>query len=219
MIPATLPSRLARMLGTIEPVLLVAAAPPLAWELAFRLGAPQRAMVLVEGEGGERIALAAEAAGREVVRLCVPEGRVVDPAHLERFLPSPPVDAVAMVCGAPASLPALARVVRAQPDVLLLVRDLAGIGGEPIRFDEWGLDLAVADAACLVGRPGSLSLVALSARFLARARRLPARGLALDLVARHADARAGRLTDSLPPDLLGELETAVERWEVGRARA
>jgi len=114
----------------------------------------------------------------------------VEPAQLERFLAAPEVDTVVLThvegqLGVQAPLAELARVVRARPDLHLLVDATHSLGALPLETDVWGLDLVLAASDGPLALPGGLSFAALSPRMLGRARGLGARGRQLDLVAQH----------------------------------
>src|SRR5690606_28930658 len=125
--------RLRGVFRTTEPVLTVPVPGPLLMEIALRTLVEHRALVLVAGPAGETLARATEALGKEVLRLMVRPGEVVEPAHLARFLAGPPVDSVVLAhadlgAGTLAPLAELARVVRARRELLLLVEASGSLG-------------------------------------------------------------------------------------------
>jgi aspartate aminotransferase-like enzyme len=217
------PERLARALralgplvGSAGPVLLFPGDAALLREIALRCGVAHRALALVTGAGGEAMARAAEALGKEVIRLAVPPGQAVEPEHLARFLQSPRVDAVLAVhaepeTGALLPLESLAAVVRGRKDVLLLVDATESLANEPLEADRWGLDFVVAPADRGLGGPRGLAVATASARFLAEARECPARGLALDPVRLFEADSAGSLAASLDDGPLGALDAVLDR--------
>ncbi len=215
---------LGRLFGTSGPVLLFPGEATVLGEMAIRSGVAHRALALVAGAGGEALARSAEALGKEVLRLVVPPGHAVEPEYLARFIESPPVDAVLTVHAEPETgvllpLESVARVVRAEKDVLLLVDASDSVANEPLEADRWGLDFAVAPGSRGLGGPPGVAVAVASARFLARAREWPGRGVALDPVLLCEPAGTPTLPDPLPRALLAALDLALgqldnEPWPV-----
>jgi len=205
---------LRHLFRTVRPVLPMPASVDAVIESAVRSGVDTRLLALVGGESGERIARIAEACGKDVVRAVVPPGRAIEPDHLERFLGGPEIDAVSVAhvegsTGAIAPLEALARVVRARDDVLLLVDATLSLTADPLEFDLWQLDFACSGSEEALGLSAGPALATTSKRLLARAASHGNRGWALDLVRFDADVRARRLD---PAGLrLPELEEALGR--------
>ncbi len=214
LLPARVQVDLGRLLGTAAPVLLFPGEAALLREIATRSGVAHRALALVTGAGGEALARAAEALGKEVIRLAVPPGHAVEPEHLAHFIQSPPVDAVLAVqvepeTGALLPLDALGAVVRSCTGVLLLVDASDSLAREPLEADRWGLDFVVAPVGGALGIPPGLAVASASPRLLARARERPARGLALDPVLLFEAARSARLPAPLADGLLAALDAAL----------
>ena len=212
---------LRRLFRTERPVLIGSCSSTGFMEAAVRGGVERRVLVVVGGYFGERFAGVAEACGREVVRAHVPPGATLEPAHLERFLEGPDVDAVALVhsetsTGALAPLEALARVVRTRPNVLLLVDAVTSVGGSPVETDAWDLDFVFTGTQKALALPPGLALGAASERFFERARGAPDRGWYLDPV-KHLEAAERRLPTQSPAlPLLYALEAQLRRIDEER---
>lgn len=207
---------LQRLFRTREPVLIGTCSSTGFMEAAFRSAVERRVLVIVGGYFGERLAAVAEGCGKEVIRVVVPEGRTVEPDHLARFLDGPPVDAVALVhaetsTGALAPLEELARVVRAQRDLLLLVDAVSSIGGSPVETDAWGIDFVFAGTQKALALPPGLALGVASARLMERARRLAGRGWYTDLLKYHEATVTRRPTQTPAISLLYALEHQLRR--------
>ncbi len=188
--PVALAPLLRALFRTAEPVLALPTPIAVTREIALRAGIEHRALVLITGPASEALAWSAESLGKEILRLVVPPGRAVEPAQLQRFLAAPEVDSVVLVhaegtLGVQSPLPELARVVRAFPELHLLVDASHSLGAAPLETDAWGLDLVLAGSEGALALPPGLSFVASSPRLLARARSLGGRGHQLDLVAQH----------------------------------
>ena len=193
------------LMGTARPVMVMLGAADRFMELAVRSLVRRRLLVLVDGPQGELMAGIAEACGREVARTGVAPGLTMQPEWLERFLRGPECDAVALVHSegdgnAPALLPELAAVARRRG--VFVIADLThSLGRLPVETDAWGLDLVFAAGAGALEGPEWVSVGAASARAVERARLMPARGMALDLVAHHEAAEEEMTLDPLPQPL------------------
>ncbi len=208
--------RLRGVFRTAEPVLIVPVPGPWLMELALRALVEHRALVLVAGPAGEALARATEALGKEVLRLMVRPGEVVEPAHLARFLAGPPVDSVVLAhadlaAGTLAPLAELARVVRAHRELLLLVEASGSLGTTAVETDGWGLDCVVAQGDHGLALTPGLSFATVSRRALARARAEPDRGEQLDLVRQQEAASRGQASGPVPAALAGELDERLRQ--------
>ena len=160
--------------GTRQPVFIATASGTGLIEAAVRSGVKERVLVAVGGYFGEYFARVAESCGKQALRVEVHPGSAITPEQLEQFLEGPAVDAVAIVhsessTGALADIPALARVVRARPDLLLLVDGVTSVGAMPIEMDRWGVDYYCTGSQKAMALPPGLAFGAASERFLARA--------------------------------------------------
>ncbi|HEV8600641.1 MAG TPA: aminotransferase class V-fold PLP-dependent enzyme [Gemmatimonadales bacterium] len=160
--------------GTRQPVFVATCSGTGLLEAAIRSGVRERVLVAVGGYFGEYFARVAESCGKQALRVEVHPGTAITPEQLEQFLEGPSVDAVAVVhsessTGALADIPALARVVRARQDLLLLVDGVSSVGAMPIEMDRWGVDYYCTGSQKALALPPGLALGAASERFLARA--------------------------------------------------
>jgi aspartate aminotransferase-like enzyme len=192
--------------------------PPSAWfDAVLRTGVRKRALVLVTGPVGERFARAAEACGKEAVRLHVPPGRALEPDVARQFLDGPPFDAVLIPHVEPGSgllepLADLARVWRSESCVV--IADVThSIGAVLLDIDRAGIDFAVGASHLALGLPPGLSFATASDRLLARVRETGARGWALDLLRHAAASERGRPLHLPAAGLLGALRRQLGRIE------
>jgi aspartate aminotransferase-like enzyme len=160
--------------GTREPVFIATSSGTGLLEAAIRNGVRDRVLVAVGGYFGEYLARIAESCGRQVHRVHVHPGSAMTAEQLEQFLEGPAVDAVAVVhsessTGALADIAALARVVRARKDILLLVDGVTSVGAVPIEMDRWGADYYCTGSQKALALPPGLAFGAASPRFLERA--------------------------------------------------
>lgn len=147
-------------------------------EMAIRNGVRERVLVLVTGFFGEYFAKIAERCDKDVTRIEVPFGQTVEAEQLEALLDGPPIDAVAMVhsessSGAFAPLEAIAKVVRAKSDVMLIVDGISSAAGVPIDMDRLGIDFMITGSQKALSLPPGLAFGAVSPRLEERAKSIP----------------------------------------------
>lgn len=169
---------------------------------------PRRVLVTTCGAFSERWLSIAQTLGLEVDRLATAWGTAVDPDaladHLRRRRGH--YDAVTLThnetsTGVTNDVAALARVVREEsPDTLVLVDAVSSLAGIDVRFDEWGLDVCLASVQKGIALPPGITVFAVSAQALARAKKLPYRGTYLDFLKFKSSADDGSVptTPSVP---------------------
>ena len=126
-------------------------------------------IVCANGRFGEMWAAIAESFGLMVHRICTDWAAGADPSAIENSLGAHPRSRALLVVhsetstGVLSDITAIARAVR--PGGLLVMVDcVSSLGGAPVCFDAWDVDVAIAASQkCLMSSPG-LSFVALSAR-------------------------------------------------------
>jgi aspartate aminotransferase-like enzyme len=215
---ARIQPRLQRIFRTSRPVLIATSSATGLLEGAIRAGVEHRVLVAVGGFFGERLARIAEACGKEVVRVMVPEGRTIEADHLARFLEGPDVDAVALVhsetsTGALAPLEELAAEVRRHRDIVLLVDAVSSVGGIPVETDAWDLDFVGIGSQKALALPPGLAIGVASPRLMERAREQGARGWYFDLGLLEDAAREHRPTQTPAIPLLFALDEQLARIE------
>ncbi len=186
----TIHGRLQPLFGTTRPVYVVTGSATASMEMAVRSGSVERVLAVVCGEFGERFARIAECTGRTVTRVITEPGETVSPEQVRLALEHDDYDTVTVVhsetsTGALSDVPGIARVVREASNAMLLVDAVTSVGAMPVEMDAWGADLVLTGSQKALALPPGLSFVAASERLLDRARTLPDRGLALDLVQHH----------------------------------
>jgi aspartate aminotransferase-like enzyme len=168
----------------------------------------RRVLVTTCGAFSERWFDIAQSIGYEVDRLDAGWGNAVDPDALADHLSSRRAhyDAVTIThnetsTGVTNDLEALSRVVHdCAPDSLVLVDAVSSLAGIPLRFDAWGIDVALASVQKGLALPPGITVVATSPRAIERAAKHPYRGLYFDLVNYKAKADDDSVpsTPSLP---------------------
>jgi aspartate aminotransferase-like enzyme len=168
-----------RFLKTDDEVLLLCCSGTGAMEAALvNLLSPGDAMLaLVAGSFGERWAALGSEHGFDARRLEAPWGEAVSPEALERALREQPEIRAVFVqfsessTGVRHDIQALARVVRARPDTLLVVDAISGAGAMTLDSAAWGLDAVIVGSQKALALPPGLCFVALSERAWARVER------------------------------------------------
>jgi aspartate aminotransferase-like enzyme len=127
--------------------------------LANVLAPGERALVVSNGQWGERFAAIGTAIGARVETIDVPWGEDVDPDIVEARLETGDYRALVHVhnessTGVVGNLAATGRLVRNR-DTLLISDTVSGLAGVDMQQDGWGVDIAVsASQKCLMGPPG-----------------------------------------------------------------
>jgi alanine-glyoxylate transaminase/serine-glyoxylate transaminase/serine-pyruvate transaminase len=142
-----------------------------------------RALVIVTGYFGDRLAQMCERYGATVVRLDVEWGRACDPEALRRLLKSSPADVVAMVhaetsTGVLNPVEALAPIAR-EHGALVIVDAVTSLGGHPLEMERWGIDVCYSCTQKCLGAPSGLAPIVFAPRALER--RVKCRSFYFDL--------------------------------------
>ncbi len=157
-------------------------------EAAIRNGVARKVLCCVNGSFSQRWYETAVANGKDTVRLDVEWGKAVKLEWIDDVLKEGGFDALTVVhnetsTGVASPIKDLAALLKDRyPDVLIMVDAVSSLGGDPIDFDGWELDvLFTSSQKCLAAPPG-LSFAAVSDRALEKAKSVPARGLYFDFV-------------------------------------
>ncbi|HJO74108.1 MAG TPA: alanine--glyoxylate aminotransferase family protein [Rhodospirillales bacterium] len=134
--------------------------------LANILGEGDKALVVSNGQFGERFMLIAESLGLQAEAIEAPWGETVSPEAVARRLKENDYQAVVAVhnessTGAVADLEALGAVVAATPAVLV-VDSVSGLGGIEMHQDDWGIDVVASASQKALMCPPGLGLVSVS---------------------------------------------------------
>jgi len=142
-----------------------------------------RALVVVSGYFGDRLANMCQRYGANVTRLDVEWGRACDAAALRRALDATPADVVAMVhaetsTGVLNPIDQLAPIVR-ERDALAIVDAVTSFGGHRLDVGAWGIDACYSCTQKCLGAPSGLAPVVFGPRALER--RVTCRSFYFDL--------------------------------------
>lgn len=142
-----------------------------------------RAVVIVTGYFGDRLAQIFERYGATVRRIDVEWGRAVDPQRLRDELRREGADVVGMVhaetsTGVRNPIQELAAIVR-EHGAISIVDTVTSLGGHEVDLAGWGVDVAYSCAQKCIGAPSGIAPIAVSGP--ARQRLVKCRSFYLDL--------------------------------------
>lgn len=189
---ATLQSGLREVFGTAEPVIVSTSSATGMMEAAVRCAPPGAVLALVNGAFSKRFGEIAAACGRDAQLLEVPFGQVVALDQLEAALKSRTFSTVLVVhsetsTGARSDIRAVTDLAR-RHGALCLVDSVSGVGGIPLKFDEWDLDFVLTGSQKALALPPGLAFAVASKRYMQHAASNPVRGRYLDIAELHAFA-------------------------------
>lgn len=132
----------------------------------------RRALAIVSGYFGDRLAEMLTRYGADVERLEVPWGRAVDPARVADALAARPVDLVAVVhaetsTGVENPVAEVSRLAH-ESGALVIVDAVTSLGAVPVDVAGWELDVCYSCSQKGLGAPSGLSPLTFSRRALER---------------------------------------------------
>lgn len=190
---ATLQEGLREVFGTAGSVIVSTSSATGMMEAAVRCAPPGAVLALVNGAFSKRFGEIAEACGREAQVLEAPFGEVVPLAQVEAALGERAFAAVLVVhsetsTGAKSDIRAVTDLARRHA-ALCLVDSVSGVGGIPLKFDEWDLDFVLTGSQKALALPPGLAFAVPSDRYLKHAATNPVRGRYLDIAELHRFAQ------------------------------
>jgi aspartate aminotransferase-like enzyme len=134
----------------------------------------QKALVIAAGKFGERWQELCRAYGVETIAFTVPWGEAPDLESLKKMLQAH-ADIAAVFCthsetstGVVSEVKAIAELVQAHSDALVIVDGITSVGVLPFYMDKWNIDVCVTGSQKGVMAPPGMAYVALSERALKR---------------------------------------------------
>ncbi len=215
---------LQRIFRTERPVYISSSSASGLMEASIRNCGGQRVLALVNGAFSDRFFRIAQANGCEADALEVPMGQVHTVELVEQALRRKSYDAVTVVhsetsTGALNDIQALARVVHASGDTLLLVDSVTGIAGAPVETDAWELDFVLTGSQKALALPPGLAFGVANARALERARHATNRGIYFDLIEFESYIRKHQTPNTPAVSLFYALAVQVGRIEAETVEA
>ncbi len=157
-------------------------------EASIRNCVARKVLCCINGAFSERWYEVAVANGKDVARLDVDWGQAVKPDRINAALKNGGVDAITLVhnetsTGVANPVNDIAALLHDRyPEVTIMVDAVSSLGGAPIDFDGWGLDVLFTSAQKCLAVPPGLSFAAVSDRALEKATGNANRGLYFDFV-------------------------------------
>lgn len=201
-------------------------------EAAVRCAPSGEVLSLVNGAFSQRFAEISRSCGHATDIVEAPWGSTVDVDEVERRLAAKRYAAVTVVhsetsTGALTDVRAVAEIAH-RHGALCLVDSVSGVGGTPLRADEWELDFVLTGSQKALALPPGLAFGVASAAYMADAANVPARGKYFDVVefARYAERDETPNTPSISLLFALEVQLAAiaaegieRRWERHAAMA
>jgi len=183
---ADIQPKLQQVLQTSNPVYLFTSSSTGAMECAVTNLVEKRCLNLVNGAFSKRWHEITAGNGVPCDVFEQPWDVAIKPEMVEEQLATGKYDAVTLVfnetsTGMMNPLEEISEVVKAHPDVFLLVDAVSGMAGAEIQTDAWGIDFVLAGVQKAFALPAGLAVAATSARALERAGRVPPRSYYFNL--------------------------------------
>src|SRR5579884_2617628 len=218
--------RLQRFLGTKNEVMLLAASGSGAMEAAVVNGlSPQdRVLVLTAGKFGERWEQLAKAYGCAVESVKLPYGESFGPQHVQGKVSAHTaavlVQATESSTGVRHDIEGIARAARqANPEVLILVDGITGIGTSPLEIDAWDLDFVIGGSQKAVMIQPGLAYLSVSERAWRAMEKSRAPRFYFDLRPERKSEAQGETAFTPATGLVAALHAALEYIEANGGRA
>ncbi|MCS7174365.1 pyridoxal-phosphate-dependent aminotransferase family protein [Pseudothermotoga sp.] len=127
----------------------------------------EKAIVVVAGKFGERWKEICESYGIEVIEIALEWGDAVTPEQIEKAMKEHPDAKVILTThsetstGTVIDLQAIAKLTK-NTDRVLVTDEISGLLAEPLKMDEWGVDVVVAGSQKGIMMPPGLAFITLS---------------------------------------------------------
>ncbi len=187
---ARLQPKLQKLFYTTAPVYLMTCSAWGAMEAAVRNCVARKLLCLCNGAFSDKWAEVARDCGKEVETLSWEWGRPIEPERVEKKLREGGFDAVTLVSnetcvGLFNPLQEIMAVLQKFPEVVSIVDTVSIFGARPIPQDAWGIDVMITGTQKALALPPGMALVGVSAKALARSRKVSGKGFYFDFVAYH----------------------------------
>jgi aspartate aminotransferase-like enzyme len=183
-------SMLKKMLFTDQSVFLVTSSGSGGWEASMRSLVKDDETVLccMCGAFSDKYSSVAKACGKKVEELKVDWGHAVTADMIDKKLASGKYAAVTFAynetsTGVTNPVVEISKMLKEKhPDVLVFVDCVSAMAGLPLKFDEWGWDMAFASVQKAFAIPPGLAIFAVSQRAMKKAETVPNKGYYFDLI-------------------------------------
>ena len=206
---------LRELFGTAGSVIVSTSSATGMMEAAVRCAPEGAVLALVNGAFSKRFGDIAGACGRDAQILDAPFGHVVPLERVEAALAARAFSAVLVVhsetsTGAKSDIRAVTGLAR-RHGALCLVDSVSGVGGIPLKFDEWDLDFVLTGSQKALALPPGLAFAVASERYLRHAADNPVRGRYLDISELQEFARRNQTPATPALSLMYALDAQLER--------
>jgi len=199
---------LRKILFTEQNVFLSTSSASGIWEAAIRncVGPDDTVLCTMCGAFSEKWASVAKSCGKNVDELKVDWGKPTLPEMIDEKLASGKYAAITLVhnetsTGLTNPVAQISEMLKQKyPDVLVFVDSVSGMVGLPLKFDEYGWDVAFASVQKAFAIPPGLAVAAVSNRALEKSKSVPDRGYYFDFqaIAKSAEKNQTLTTPAIP---------------------
>ncbi len=184
---ASLQPGLQEIIGTTRPVFLSTSSAWGVMEASLKNLCAKKVLALCCGAFSDKWFDVAKKLGLEADKVQVEWGKAIDPEAVRAKLEEGGFDVVTLIhnetsTGVMNDLPAIAKVVKSFPGVLLVVDTVSSLSAVPVNMDDLGLDVVLAGVQKALALPPGLAVFACSEAALARAKEMPNRGYYFDFI-------------------------------------
>ncbi len=199
---------LRKILFTEQNVFLSTSSASGIWEAAIRncVGPDETVLCTMCGAFSDKWSSVAKSCGKNVDELKVEWGKPTLPEMIDEKLASGKYAAITLVhnetsTGLTNPVVEISEMLKEKyPDVLVFVDSVSGMVGLPLKFDEYGWDVALASVQKAFAIPPGLAVAAVSHRALEKSKSVPDRGYYFDFqaMAKSAEKNQTLATPAIP---------------------
>lgn len=178
---------LQQLAGTARPIYFSTSSAWGVMEASLKNLCGKKVLTLCCGAFSDKWYSVAKSLGLEADKVQVEWGQAIDPEKVREKLAEGGFDLVTLIhnetsTGVMNDLPAIAKVVKSFPDVLLVVDSVSSFSAVPLAMDECGVDVLLTGVQKALALPPGLSIFACSEAALERAKQIPNRGYYFDFM-------------------------------------
>ncbi len=186
------------------------------WEMAARSCIRKKVLCCGCGAFSDRWADCCASNGKEVETLNVEWGQPNLPESIDAALKKGGFDAMTYVhnetsTGLRNPIEQVAEVMKKYPDVMFLVDAVSSMAGMPLKYEEWGIDMALASCQKAFALPPGIAFAVVSGKALDRAKDIPNRGYYFDLVSFKKSAEKGQTVTTPSISHMYALDAQLDR--------
>ncbi len=211
--------RLNALFGTEQRVYMAASSGAGMWEAATRNTVREGKYILQLNNGafGKRWTGVSNDCGKLVDTFEIEWGKPLTPEAIAPALEKRAYDAVALVHNETSTgvLNPMSEVIplirEKQPEAMILVDGVSALGGTPVKFDEWGIDVYTTAGQKALATPPGIALCAVSDRALARAEEVSGIGYYFNFLHWEVAYKKDETPATSPVTLMFALDAALEK--------